>query len=292
MGLFFVEMSIQNCHYNSCIYSMENTEPSKDGKGVSKLDGVYSERYPADYGGHLASSGLYKNGHRVGLWTEFHTDGSNKKQCTYNSEGRLDGVLRTWYSVAEGGGPRSISHWYNNTLEGMCESYDPLAIGGEVIYSAVYADGKLHGPVLYFNGIDTIVENYNNGVLTTRITYQTPERLVINPTRRNNLYISDDSDSDSSDDGCLLTRTKTSDDCFDSILRSSSSTDISAVGSSPREPSPRDAASIESSPRDATSPRDSFSPRKCVVERVKTADASADSIELLHNRVAALRGTD
>lgn len=244
---------------------------------IPALDGIYSERYDKSHGGHLASSGMYKNGHRTGLWTEFHTDGSTKKQCTYNREGKLHGTFKTWYSLIEGGGPKSLSHWYDNTLDGLCESYDPLAIGGEVIYSAVYSGGKLHGPVLYHNGVDTIIENYNEGVLMTRITYQTPEHLVLNPQSKTDSYAFSDSDDSDCDD----TLTRTSDDCSDDVLQSSS-TDIS-LSPRPHGYSPRDAASTEPSPRDP------LSPRRCSIERVKSTDSVVKSIELLHKRVAVLR---
>lgn len=268
------------------------------------------EYFPRDYGGGLASMGMMQDGLRIGAWSYFNTDGTTRRTMNYDTNGKLHGIMQAWYSVEEGGGPKNMSHWDHGVVDGLCEMYDPLSCGGGLIFSATYRMGTLHGPLVYFAGHDTIVENYDNGRPMTRIHHRTP----VAPTRNHHdIYqtsvqidhiceaiINDDDsdDSDSSDDDAdaagALIATVSSDNIRSTILpgvtdypspRESSPRESSPRESSPRESSPRDSASRESTPRQS-----SLHNRNSFVERMEPAQL--EHMQLLNQRVARLRLPD
>jgi hypothetical protein len=132
--------------------------------------------------------------------------------------------------------------------------------------------GVLHGPMLYYDDLDALIENYVNGVLKTRICHRTPVALsppIIVNQRKHNTVIDSDSD-DSGDDG--------SDD--DRICRSPTYYTADTIPRS-TSPSPRDAASTETSPR-VEEPR-------CKVTTADDDEQIAKDLNLVHKRIMHLR---
>lgn len=224
-------------------------------------DGIYTDNFPQTSGGGLMTEGQYRNGRKIGMWSEYHPSGDLRRIKFYDDNGRQSGESIMWYSSQEGGGKRWVTNWENDMVNGLCEHYDPLSCGGGLLYSATYRNGVLHGPVTYASETDNIIEHYDNGRLRNRIICVPPRK----EESRDDLTRSDSINP-------AVSRSRPPPGTSDSSPRSVSSVDSSprqgsSINSSPRTPrereleSVRDRITIENIAEQHTEPIKFLSPR-------------------------------
>lgn len=109
--------------------------------------------------GILMSEGKMELKKRIDKWTYYHKDGKTIMQEENYSNGKLDGVYKTFYSDKK---PTIITSYKNGELQG---NYKRYSVKGFLYQDLSYENGKLQGEAIYYirkTGVIDKKGNFNN----------------------------------------------------------------------------------------------------------------------------------
>ena len=111
-----------------------------DEEHVRLVGGMMEGEYRRYRDGVLREAGLYADGRRTGIFTEYYQDGRTPRRVAPMRQGRIDGTVKTFFR----NGSRETEKEYRQGVEhGVERRFDGKT--GEQVYEARYADGRKEG---------------------------------------------------------------------------------------------------------------------------------------------------
>jgi antitoxin component YwqK of YwqJK toxin-antitoxin module len=138
-----------------------------------------------DAQGQLTNDGILLDGHKEGVWTEFHSNGTVKSTTAY-----INGKKEGWSVVFNDNG-QLISQvmYHNDLLHGEYRTYSYPTLTELTLYregkkegmsKIYYTSGKIQQELIFKNGIQDGVSRYYNEEGKMTIEYEYKEGKLIN----------------------------------------------------------------------------------------------------------------
>lgn len=128
-----------------------------------------------DKKGKVISEGQMENHERIGKWKYFHPNSEILMSEEHYSNGKLDGIIVTYYP----NGKKTEEIEYSSGVQNGIHNY--FSEEGILIKKLIYENGKLHGPAFYYDaqGQLTIEGFYKNGKKDKIWKYYENGRVVL-----------------------------------------------------------------------------------------------------------------